>query len=227
MKYYKFGINITTYNRYEYLFKTLESLKNTIFIPDTVMIITDDCSQDSRVLDYLNNYNIINNNVVIKKIFNEHNLGSKNNYHKSLLTFVNENIDFIINIDSDCILNKEWLIKINELINDFNDENIICSSFCCKYHFGNPSNKLQIVNEKYYERDTLNGLGICFPKKILYEFYSSSSMHFDGYLCHDLKKKHNMKCYCTKDSYMQHIGEFGEHSRPSAYDSSDNFIGEI
>jgi GT2 family glycosyltransferase len=225
MKTYKFGINVTTYNRYKYLLSTLESLKKTIFLPDTVLIITDDNSQEQDTINYLKNYNIENENIKIRKIFNESNLGSKDNYHKSLLSFIDEDVDFIVNIDSDCLLNKQWLLKINELINEF-DDNIICSSFCCKYHFGNPNNKLEIIKEKYYERDTLNGMGICFPKKILHEFYNHSPLHFDGYLCHDLKNRYKMRCICTSISYMQHIGAYGVHSNPHAYDCSDNFIGE-
>ena len=222
---YKFGINITTFNRFEYLFKTLESLKKTIFIPNSIIKITDDNSTDINVINYLNNYSIENQNIELN--FNENNIGSFKNYQKTILTFADKNIDFLISLDSDCIMNPNWLLEINKLINIFG-ENIICSSFCCKYHHGNPGNPLIEVNENYYERTTLNGLGICFPKYLIEDFKENMPAHFDSTLCGKIKQKHNMKCICTKVSFMQHIGLNGEHSSESSdsCDISDNFIGE-
>lgn len=222
---YNYGINITSYNRFSYLKTTLESFKKTIFLPNTVVIITDDASTDPDVITYLQKYTIENSNVTLKKNFNKVNLGSKENYHKSLLTFLSEEIDFIINLDSDTLFNKEWMVKNDEIIKKFGTD-IISSSFCCKYHHGNPNNKLELLEENFFERDTLNGLGVCFPIYILQDFLKPTSKHFDEYLCKELKQKYNMRCICTKDSYMQHIGLFGVHSGPSTCDVSDNFLGE-
>jgi hypothetical protein len=129
----------------------------------------------------LNNFNLIDNNVKLIKIFNKNNLGSKENYKRSIISFENDDIDYIINLDSDCLLNKDWLIKLNQLINNF-EHNIICSSFSCLYHHGNPFNYVKEIDDCYYERDTLNGLGVCFPKILIKEFKLETHKHFDEYL---------------------------------------------
>lgn len=224
-KNYKFGILINTFNRFEYAEKMLKSFSNTIFIPNTIVHVTDDCSTEEDLISFLEKYNINNKLITLNKFKNSVNIGSKNNYKNSILSFEDKDVDFIINLDSDCILNKNWLVKINELINNFN-ENIICSSFCCKYHNGNPSNYLKNISEDYYERETLNGLGVCFPKKLIDDFKIYTNKHFDEYLCKELKNKHNMTCICTSMSYIQHIGVYGVHSNPYTCDISDNFLGE-
>jgi len=225
MKQYKFGVNLTTFNRFEYLKKTLDSLSKTIFLPNTVLLITDDCSTDINVINLLNDFIINNENVKLIKYFNKSNLGSKNNYIKSILYFEQFDIEFLVNLDSDCILNNKWLIELNKLINTF-DENIICSSFCCKFHHGNPHNYIRLIEENYYERDTLNGLGVCFSKKLINDFNIETNKHFDEFLCKELKNKYKMRCICTSTSYIQHIGLYGVHSNPSTCDISDNFLGE-
>lgn len=221
----KFGINITTYNRFDYARTMLESLKKTVFLNKTVIRITDDASTETSLINYLSSYIIEDPNVTLKKLFNTNNLGSKRNYQHSLLGFEEEDVDFIVNLDSDCILNKDWLLKNKEVIEKFG-KNILSSSFCCRYHHGNPSNKMVPLEDNFYERDTLNGLGICFSKEILSEFKKESHMHFDSYLNLELKPKHNLRCICTKDSYIQHIGIRGENSHPGSVDLSDNFVGE-
>jgi glycosyltransferase involved in cell wall biosynthesis len=52
----KFGIILTTFNRYEYLEKTLETLSKTNFLPNTIIKIFDDCSTENKVIELLNNY---------------------------------------------------------------------------------------------------------------------------------------------------------------------------
>jgi len=220
----KFGIILTTFNRYEYLEKTLETLSKTNFLPNTIIKIFDDCSTENKVIELLNNFNLIDNNVKLIKIFNKNNLGSKENYKRSIISFENDDIDYIVNLDSDCLLNKDWLIKLNQLINNF-EHNIICSSFSCLYHHGNPFNYVKEIDDCYYERDTLNGLGVCFPKILIKEFKLETHKHFDEYLCKELKNKYNMRCICTKTSYIQHIGVYGVHSNPNTCDISTNFIG--
>jgi len=224
MKKYKFGIVLTTFDRFEYAQQMFMTLKTSSFLPNTILYISDDCSIDSNLINMIDDFSVDDNNLKIIKNFNKTNLGSKQNYQKSILFFEDKDVDFIINLDSDCLLNSKWLIKINELINDF-DENIICSSFCCKYHHGNPYNYLKTIKENYYERDTLNGLGVCFPKSLLNDFKIETHKHFDEYLCKELKNKYNMTCICTKDSYIQHIGIYGVHSSPNTCDISNNFIG--
>lgn len=223
----KFGLNITTYDRVDYCKTFFESIKNTIFPPHTVIHITDDCSKNTEVHDIIQKFISDCNETTIKFYINDANLGSKENYKKSLLSFLDVDVDFIVNVDSDCLVNERWLLELNDIITHFGKE-IICSSFYCENHLGNPNNKITIIdveNKKYIERDTLNGLGICFHKDLLYDFLSyNSEKHFDSFINYDLKKKYNLKCICTSISYMQHIGEYGVHSRPEFYDKSNSFI---
>ena len=134
-------------------------------------------------------------------------------------------LEFSKQFNNIILINNDCMIELNKLINTF-DENIICSSFCCKFHHGNPHNYIRLIEENYYERDTLNGLGVCFPKKLINDFNIETNKHFDEFLCKELKNKYNMRCICTSTSYIQHIGLYGVHSNPSTCDISDNFLGE-
>jgi glycosyltransferase involved in cell wall biosynthesis len=225
-----FGINITTFNRPEYVKTFFDSLKNTHILEGTIINITDDASTDSKTQELIKSFIESNEKIKVNFFKNEINLGSKINYEKSLCTFINENVDFIINLDSDCVFHNDWMLEIKKIISLFG-ENLLCSSFFCEMHLGNPKNGLHIIKNEisgdvYVERDTLNGLGICFPKKILNEFLNKQiTKHFDSYLTDDLKKKYGLRCICTSVSYIQHIGEYGVNSRPNFYDKSNKFIG--
>lgn len=221
----KFGIIITTFNRFEYVKRMLESFKRTIFPEGTVVYINDDGSTDTELKKYIFGYHIENNNVILKKHLNQQNIGSKRNYVESVLRLEKEEIDFVINLDSDCVLNPKWLLKIKQIINNFGD-NIICSSFFCRHHIGNPSNRLIPLKDEYYERDTLNGLGICFPSRYIEDFKIESDLHFDSFLAQVIKPKYNLKCICTNVSYIQHIGIKGVNSNPHSFDAAELFIGE-
>lgn len=227
----KFGINITTFNRPEYLKLFFESFVATKIFDNTIINVTDDFSTDLETKDLLKKYiDYLSLNNTVNFYQNGVNLGSKLNYEKSLLSFESTDIDFVINLDSDCILHKNWLVEIKEIIDVFG-ENILCSSFFCEHHLGNPNNRLEFIqkdknNRKYVIRDTLNGLGLCFPKKILSDFNVKTDKHFDTYVNTDLKNKYNLICVCTSVSYIQHIGKNGVNSTPDFYDFSKNFIEE-
>ena len=238
---YKYGINITTYNRPEYLEKMFFYFKKTNFLDNTIIKITDDFSDDKRTTDLVNDFELDNKNYKVKKYFNPFNFGAKLNYLRSVQRFWDEDVDYVVNLDSDAIVNKNWLIEINKMNNIFGP-NVLSSVFYCDNSFGDvtigknthePVNKdffkkIENTNE-YYKTKTLNGICLSFPKFIIKDLFDEThARHFDGLVSHDLKIKYNLQSICTSKSYVEHIGEYGVNSNinfPTTVDKATNFVG--
>ena len=141
MKKYKYGISITTYNRPEYLSQFLETFRDTNFLEETVVRILDDDSSNKETLEMLNNFKIDNPNVELHIEHNLYNMGPVYNYTKNIIKFENDDVDYIINLDSDSIHNPEWLNKINEINNHFGPK-VLSSVFWCDH--GYPYEKIEL-----------------------------------------------------------------------------------
>jgi glycosyltransferase involved in cell wall biosynthesis len=224
----KFGINITTFNRPEYAEIFFKSLSNSELIDDTIINITDDCSSDENTINLISKFKETNEKKIINIFKNDVNIGADANYKKSLSTFIDLDVDFIVNLDSDCILNKNWMIELQDLIYEFGENNLY-SVFFCEKNIGNLSNTYtEVIGQKnqktYYRRDSLNGLGLCFPKKILPDIVNNQTgIWFDSYVNLKLRFTYDLTPICTSVSYIQHIGEIGVNSAPNNYDHSQSF----
>jgi hypothetical protein len=219
MKKYKYGISITTYNRPEYLSQFLETFRNTNFLEGTVVRILDDDSSNKETLEMLNNFKIDNPNVELHIEHNLYNMGPVYNYTKNIIKFENDDVDYIINLDSDSIHNPEWLNKINEINNHFGPK-VLSSVFWCDH--GYPHEKIQL-EETFLKTRSLNGLCLCFPKYFMQDFIDKKgSRSFDGFTSYDLKKKYNLDTVVTELSYVEHIGLHGVNYPP---DIAKKFVG--
>lgn len=222
----KYGICITTYNRYGYFQQMVDSLRASKILNHTKIFISDDFSQDENIkklLKTIENESWQNPTVITKVFYNEKNIGSRLNYIKNISRFKNEEVDMVINLDSDAIFNKNWMIELDKLLEIFN-YNVIGSVFFCDNRSRDPKNFV-IEHENYIERRTMNGLGLTFPAWLIpyIETEITEVDHLDHYICRK-KNEFNLKCVCTKKSYIEHIGVYGEHSDPSTIDRATNFI---
>ena len=220
MKKYKYGISITTYNRPEYLSQFLETFRNTNFLEGTVVRILDDDSSNKETLEMLNNFKIDNPNVELHIEHNLYNIGPIYNYTKNIIKFENDDVDYIINLDSDSVHNPEWLNKINEINNHFGPK-VLSSVFWCNH--GYPRTEVKIEEEKYLYTRSLNGICLCFPKFFVKEFVNKKNdRSFDGFTSYDLRHKYKLNTVTTKQSYVEHIGLHGINWPP---DVAHSFVG--
>ena len=96
-KIYNFGCVICAFNRQELVTKTLESI-NSSFVPDDFLFVFIDDGSDS-ILNFKTNFN----NIVIRK---------NNNLVFGWDLIYIKKISFMLNIDSDTLVSRNWFSKI-------------------------------------------------------------------------------------------------------------------
>lgn len=217
------GIAITTYNREDIWERSVKSLAKTEFLPHTKIRIFDDASNSSKNINLAEKY-LSGQDLVILR--NTNTVGSKENYRRVISSFSGSTaVDVIINLDSDAIYSPLWQKELDKLMKIFN-YSVLANVFFVRHHIGNPSNKLVDYGD-YYERDSLNGLGLSFPGYIAQDFQIMNYPgHMDSYISFSLSKKYNLRSVCTKKSYIEHIGDYGVHSRSGYTDKATDFVGE-
>ena len=107
---YKIGILLCCHNRPHYLKQTLESLKKTN-LNNCILCIIDDCSENKEVANLINNFELSNE---IIKIRNDTNLGIRYSLLKGF-NILYDKCDYLTNIDSDVIFNKDWIDKLKNI----------------------------------------------------------------------------------------------------------------
>lgn len=220
IKNYKYGICMTTYNRPEYLSRSLETLKETQFLDGTIIRILDDDSSNKETKRLLQDFKIDNPFVKVFIETNIYNIGPIHNYTKNIIKFLNDDVDYVVNLDSDSIHNPKWLKKINLLNNYFGPE-VLSSVFWCDH--GHPKQEFLINEEKFYKTRSLNGICLCFPKYFVKHFVDKkNNRSFDGFTSTDLRKKYNLDTVVTELSYVEHIGLHGVNYPP---DVAKKFVG--
>lgn len=230
----KFCIGMTTFNRSDYLERSLTTLKKVNYLPETKFVFVDDCSTDTKVNDLILDFVKEKSDTVQSFYFkNSTNIGSLENYLNLLNRMKEIESDFYVIIDSDCIFNCNWLYELKRMILLQNDRNK-----CIYTSWYMPQNK----NQSYYnileEHDsfnvclTANGTGMVLPKCLMKYFHEEldrevyNKRHFDGYISWYLVKKLDLRIIGPKASYMDHIGIVGVNSSTIEYcDTAYNFLG--
>lgn len=207
-----FGIVITVFNRPKYLRETLASLKASD-LRDAIVVIVDDCSTDRETLSLLDELDL--GETPLFKFSHRKNSGVLS----GLLTgfkFLQRNVKYVLNIDSDVIMNSHWLNALESTYQTINDPNIILTGFNTRSH---PNIK---CSQMWCEKASMGGLNFFMSS----EFYETRfSRWFDGQDRLDRKvwsnwdssvgqemRRHNFKLYATKPSVLQHIGFDGLNS---------------
>lgn len=219
----KYGILITTFNRYDYYKTMADSLKRCELLLGTKIFISDDCSTDPRIkeisLDLQSHFKEFD----VRLFTNEQNLGAQRNYRRSMLRFENEDVDHVINIDADCIFNKFWMKYLDQVISLFDYD------VCANAFMGDLYHTVIFQNENYIETKTSNGLGLTLPRSMMQIFRDmpdTNSVGFDGYVEQECRKR-NMRCVSPVNSYVEHIGhDYGVNARPGRSEKAVRFVYE-
>ena len=219
---YKYGIVLCCYNRYDYLKQTLDSLSQSK-LNDCILCIIDDFSKDKNVIDLINNFNL--NNIKIHKIRNEKNLGISLSLLKGL-NYIYPKCKYMVNIDSDVIMKKNWLQILNkthdDFINNLKSNNVIVTGFNC---VKSCSHKIIKEYETFYIKKSLGGINLFFDRNLFYIFEDILLNKGNGWDWELVKfcNKNNIKMISTKPSVIQHIGIDGMNSKNKRYDYAEDF----
>jgi glycosyltransferase involved in cell wall biosynthesis len=220
-----FGIVITAFNRPDYLRRTLESLRKTN-LDDAMVVIVDDQSTDQTTIQLIKNLDLGSTPLI--KLRHRKNSGVLTGILHGF-KLLNKNVDFVINIDADVILNRNWLSKLKETYEAIGDRNIILTGFNTQNH------PTKSCSDNWCEKETLGGINFFMSS----EFYAE---HFLGWFVDrdrleyavwkiwdwtvvDRMKTNGFKFYTTRPSILQHIGFDGMNSTPDkGVDVADDFV---
>lgn len=230
----KFCIGMTTFNRSDYLEKSLNTLKKVNYIPETKFVFVDDCSTDPRVNDLILDFIKEKSDIIQSFYFkNGNNIGCLENYLNLIKKMKEIDADFYIIIDSDCIFNCNWLYELKRMILLQNDKhNFVYTSWYIPQNKNASYYNILETHDSFNVCLTANGTGMVLPKCILKYFDEEldreiyDKKHFDGYVSWHLIQKLNLKIIGPKASYMDHIGIVGVNSSTIEYcDTAVNFLG--
>jgi glycosyltransferase involved in cell wall biosynthesis len=196
----KIGLIMTTHNRIDYLRKTIESIKNSVFPECCHLLIYDDGS-NQETKDYIHSIKL---NIDTTKIYGNINHGVEHGLKVGLNYFKQFNYDLYCIIDSDVLFNKYWLVRILELYK---------RSAKCEYIYSgfnaNNSNRHKAVYEgrDFYIKNTIGGLNMFFDNSNCDSVMDSLNHkgRWDWQLCKEYGKL-NKVFIITKPSVLQHIG---------------------
>lgn len=207
-------IGIATYNRKSILEKMAQSLYLSDLSCATVHIkIYDDCSTDFDK-EYLEH---LFPNALIK--VNSVNLKADLNTFSMYQDFLNSDDEYFFNADSDLIFRKDWL---SFCLNHIEETDGVLSVF-------NTKNHKTIIDSKlpdFVLKADIGAAGTFFKRERIQSIVTSlSSMNQKkiDWAFSQLFLNNKISIYCSKESYVQHIGLVGQNSSLLAIDYADNF----
>src|SRR5687767_186635 len=104
----KIGIVLCTYNRPEYLARTLESISRADIPDGTLLCIVDDKSEDTRLIE---DFAFDNKHIII----NDKNSGIKHSLRRGVSYLFSHNCDLVINLDSDALVRNDFIEVLTNL----------------------------------------------------------------------------------------------------------------
>ena len=203
----KLYIGVTTYNRKDIVQYNAKSLLQVDKIENCEIHVFDDCS---------NEYNMKFKKKIYKTnkvICNKGNLGADANAKKMFMDFLESDCDYLFCADSDLIYTKNVLRVIENIIYKLKRANkpVIFSVFSEKHHTTFEEFDPELCKKKF-----LGCAGTVMGKDIIKLFIENVPLRYneeiegiDCYYCNILNSL-NYDMFCTKKSYVQHIGVVGQ-----------------
>jgi glycosyltransferase involved in cell wall biosynthesis len=209
----RIGCVITTFNRPEYTEKTLSYLEKTVVDENSILyfVIIDDCSTEKKTIELVNNFSTKNKNIIIKTIFLKKNLGVADALKLGFLYLKkNHNPKYYLNLDSDVISKKNWLVKLIEL-----EKKTSCNQiYPIIYTAYNSSlHKIMKYDDSFLIKESIGGMNIFFNNKQLpIVLKSLHKKNLWDWELVDLVREKGGLFISTNPSYLQHIGRNGLNS---------------
>lgn len=202
---------ICTYNRPDYLIKTLDSLQLITEEPDYIIVV-DDHSNIPEFDDYFTEMSKTENCYYISK---KQRLGIKDSLLRGFdFAFNVLHCDYAINLDSDAIVKEDFITRLVDLKERFPEQ--IVSGFNCNH----PNNGIIIDGDDYVMRKHANGINMCMDKEQYISIIRPSLLKHTGNWDYD--STHD-KCFViTKPSVVEHIGAESSMGH-IGYDTSCDF----
>lgn len=210
-------VGICTYNRKDILEYASRSFRDINGIEEANVKIYDDCSTEFNK-NYLKQKYPMASEIIV----NEKNVGANFNTRKMLADFANSKNDYLFIADSDLVFNKDILFYIEKGIDELESQKkiVVFSLFNAHTH---PI--IEDFSEDFVIKKDVGSAGTIISKeavKIFIDKYYSEMSSFDGFYCNELREA-GAQIFCSKNSYVQHIGIIGQNSFLDSVDMGINF----
>ncbi len=206
---------VTTFNRLEVLRKMAKSLAAVNDIERCNIRIYDDCSSEFTP-DFLRQLFPLAKTILVRK----KNGGADINMGQMYRDFLATEDDIFVSADSDLIFHPSIVEQIHSLAP-------LCDGVFSLYNsIAHPSIRtVTISGQKWLEKKTLGAAGVVFNRRVLQSITEKIPLgpSYDYKWSAHLAEQ-GLRLLCTKQSYIQHIGIYGQnHIKGFAVDFGLNF----
>lgn len=213
----KMMIGVCTYNRKNIIEYTAKSFGDIEGIKEQYIKVYDDNSTEYDK-EYLKSKYPMAEEVIV----NKENLGANFNTRQMFIDFLNSDREYLFIADSDLVFNTDILTHIENGIEELEKKNelVIFSMFNTPSH-----DTIEEFSDRFVIKNEIGSAGTIISKeavkKIIKNEYKEK-VPFDRFYCNELKKE-GAKIFCSKNSYVQHIGIIGQNSFFDCVDMGINF----
>ena len=204
--------------RYEFLERSLPLFLASDFPPNTHIIISDDCSTDSRVKPMLCAIKTPKN-CRVEFIFRKANQGCDSQMVKTMrYGFAQTSEQCIVTADSDVLYHPLWMRKLIEAHESVKHERVaMVTCFDTKSHpvIGSYND---LVNEKKH----CGGFCAFINREIF--FNPSMKTESWDWQYSAIAQRLGYHFFCTKRSWVEHMGK-GKSGNGKSWDTAKNFVG--
>lgn len=216
-----YGLVILTYNRSDYLKRTIDSFfesTSTDIINNMYVVIVDDGSTEEKVFQYIKD--MVEKLPNHKIIYNPKNMGITHSIFAGFDELFSYGVDYMMNVDSDVIFGLNWVNTIHNVYRYLPIETIV--SGWSDFHY-----KPIEVTDNYRKVNVMPGVNIFFDN-IMYgsikdivqldnDVYRLNEQYHDEHWDIALTKyciENQINMVCTKPCCIEHVGEYGRNTRP-------------
>jgi mannosyltransferase OCH1-like enzyme len=151
-KKYTFGCVITAYNRSKITSATIKSINDSFIPNDLLFIVIDDNSTENMKFDLKNDH------IIIKK---DNNYGVANSLAVGWDLAYAMNIPFLLNLDSDVAVSRNWLCKILSTYHNFTKTE---KDQCIITGFNGQNHNVIKKHDDYLIKESIGGINLFFSK---------------------------------------------------------------
>lgn len=189
----KIGLVITVYNRPDYLYETLESLKQS-FLPEGLTIfMVNDHSTDPLANQLFSQFALPGTDVV--KVVNNKNENMFYGLKTGWDYFYRSDYDLLGNLDADAIVRPTWMLKLLDLQKRFPDR--IITGYHSNFH------TVVTTEQDHYTKADIGGINTLFARAIYPEF---SDVLVNTQWDWEMSRRIQKPFIVARPSVVQHIG---------------------
>jgi glycosyltransferase involved in cell wall biosynthesis len=210
----KIGIVLCTYNRPEYLARTLDSLSRATVPHGTLICIVDDASTDTNLIE---DFQFQDKHIII----NDKNSGIKHSLRRGISYLFSHNCDLVINLDSDALVRNDFIEVLTNLHTLFPTR--IITGFHSTTKNANGTERHPIIEQGtgYAVKKSVGGINMAFDKDV-YEKYILPALQSGGNWDHNACIAAG-SAVCAVPSVVDHIGFSSSMNHNEAPDTAESF----